>query len=190
MLLCELWKKNPAHRGHLGQWNLFEPLEISNYLFSLARVVGGKGWSRVNMMHFALCFEEREGTQANMWVLGIWDWSGRGTCGCLSGELVNLHACFLRFFANAVLGRGSGHNHALPALQNSQALSASSETIVFTQYLRRVWVAYDLILKNWSPLEIVMGTFSNQIVKLTETLIFYSMTVIVNRLCYTSPDDL
>ena len=35
-----------------------------------------------------------------------------------------------------------------------------------------------------------MGTFSNQIVKLTETLIFYSMTVIANRLCYTSPDDL
>jgi len=87
MLLCELCKK-PAHRGHLIQWNLchFEPLEISNYLFCLAGVVGGEGWSRAGMIHFLLYFEERQVTQVNMWVMGFMDWFGRNAVSICQGN--------------------------------------------------------------------------------------------------------
>lgn len=154
-------------------------LEISNDLLCFGGVTW-EGWSRVGIIHLALWFEERQ-VGTGYWGL-IWREAGRS----LLGELVDLHAYFLCLLQmQCWVGRGSGHHHDFMALQNSHALSANSNTKCSLSN-RRGWVAYDLVLKNWNPLERFMATFRNH--NLTETLILYSVAVIVNHICYISPD--
>lgn len=94
------------------------------------------------------------------WELGTGNWCEEKLVDVFAGRGGWPPCLFLMLTADAVLGRGSGHQHDFVALQNSQALPANSNTTCSLSN-RRGRVAYDWVLKNWNPLERFMATFSN-----------------------------